>query len=221
MHTSQKNNLLGKDEGDFRAAPHCRLLPFRMISPLAFLCENIEHPQISKHLLLLSSSCPDRFYGRCTRWWWNPVHMWGCWGPVDAEHVQVPFGTRRRSGAPRYTWVCSDFVISLLSGCSHLARVTVWIMPFSPLIGCSQLPFYRAYPDPRPPWDAECGEEQGSHLPVKQFWLLWVICSTFSSFGQGCFLSISDISSIDGSLAPTLFWNKRETTAYEVWCSLL
>lgn len=127
----------------------------QLTSPLVFLCENTEPPQLNKHLFLVASSCPHWFHGRCSRWWWDPVHCRGRQGP--AEHVQVPFSSHRRPGTPRCSWIYSAFVISLLRCCSHLARVVVWMMPFSPLIECSQLLSCGAFPDPGPLWMQSMG----------------------------------------------------------------
>lgn len=135
-----------------------RLLPFQLTSPFAFLWKTLNPAQLNEHLFLLASSCPHWFYGRRTRWWWDPVHSGGCRGPANAEHLQVPFGTGRVLDAPRYSWVCSDFVISLLRYWSHLARVIIWMTPFSLLIECLQVPSWRAFPDPEPRWNAERGE---------------------------------------------------------------
>lgn len=161
-HTSQENKLLTKEKGDFRTVPHPRTwrLQAPPISADFTICTFVRKHWIphNEHLFLLASSCPHWFYGRRTRWWWDPVHLGGCRGPADAEHLQVPFGTGRVLGAPRYSWECSDFVISLLRYWSHLARVIIWMMPFSLLIECSQVASCRAFPDPEPCWNAERGE---------------------------------------------------------------
>lgn len=164
-----------------------RLLPLQLTSP--FLCGS---PQLNKHGFLLASSCPHRFYGRGARWWWDPVRLWGCrWRPADAGHMQVPFGTSRRLGAPRYSWVCPGFVIGPLRCRSRLHGAIFsinWVLT---------APFLRGIPWP---WTAlECrawGETMFPFANKANFWLLWGFCNAFSSFGQACWFSISDDSSI-------------------------